>query len=422
MRKTTFSIYLLSLALSGCGLDYEAERRLLADNRRIECTLDEKTAWPPITKKNIYIQESILWLFTATQREKRNQGVDSYLRWGQVHSSDVVKFLLANNLQSLEVDKRWVGTGVVSKDVFGHEFSADLYRVYVAKEGDPYCKNYYQQYKYKMQSLPDMRRLGVGPDSCIAIKEIKEPAAEIRIVADLVPKEQAKAVRAMVSALDYSDPQRPVTLAKSSAMFTVDTPHGKYGSGDHFAHCGSSIETFNTIKAAIWSDRDSSGNTHRLVENLSLEEFNSPPRNGSDSDADKFVAWAGREMILNDSFDSTGAIWAGDLYREQATGAINLSGKAINVFSEGRVLSRQLVFPESWGWAHVYKIARQGRKIHVAVVNRVREETEQHLWITLDEGLRQLDSVQFSKTDLDRASTRLSAGKDSSAQAAATGH
>lgn len=423
IRTATPLVCFLSLALSGCDTGYmervAAEREVLETNRRLECAKDENNAWPRFDQKNLYIQGSILWLFTAPQSSKLTQAYDDHLRWGQVHSSDVVKFLLENNLRSLEIDMRAHG-GLGKRIFFGYEFPADLYRVYVSEEGDPFCKNYHEQYKYRRQALPDMRRLGLGPGSCIAVKEISEPAAELHIVADLEPKEAAEATRAVVSAVDYSDPRNPVIQARSSALFSVDSAHGNYGSGDYFARCGSSIEVFSNIKSAIWGDRDSSGNTHRLAESLPPEESTKPPRTGTEADATAFVQWVGRKIDLTDSFDATGTIWSEDLYRRTPTGATNLSGKAINFFVDGRVLSRPLVLTEYSDRADVYKTGRQARRINVALVKHRGLDSEQHLWIVLDEGLNQLDSVLLSKADLDKAEAREANGNKVSTQPTGT--
>lgn len=374
----------LCLVLAGCGLVETKPSDAYETQLAAQCAAVSTAASSSLALKDAYIGGNILWMFAAEMRE-----TDSW-RFPSVNS--VLNFFLKSGLASLETDNAWPVQFKIPPS------EKPILKLFIAPMGHPSCKGYPDQFKYRMQVVPGLRRSGVGENQCIAVEYLSASTASVRFEFSSEPTVNQygrQTHQSSVTINDYTTGNQPRLISQVDVLFSRFTGFGKYGQELYSVDCHTSRQNIKDLVASIRGIGNPAVTTTSTVD-LPLDDGLLLPNIGTDAEKRHFVDWTKDAVSVSEgSMDKFGVIWLGDAYQRGPTNAITKSGLTLYYYKDQTIISKPLSLPESWAWASGYKIERLGKQIHLALVSRRGSPEQAHLWLVLDEKLAVNKAVMF---------------------------
>ncbi len=384
----------LFFTLAGCGTSEQQKQSMASYETLVsQCTKSEARIAESLHGNTIFIDDRIFWQFLPPPTDNRNLG------WRTASFDNFLDYFLANDFGAIETI---VGFNT-SMSHLGPERQGSVIKIYVAPEGTAECKNFYNQYIYKLQVLPGLRKHGIKPDQCIAMKYSANSEADLRIDVDeevLATDFRSRVIKAKIRASRVSSEARIQAINSLDLTYHFRGAVGKYLQDSYMLPC-------DAVKSNLLRFRDSirgSETGQRLrpkIVNLGSTGDTTQVRTGSKEDIDQYNAWTGWLQGLGaNQIDPSGRVWFGGRYETGPTGAFTLAGPVLNYYSGDKIVVRPLWLPKGWDWATVRKVAIRRDGIHVSVTNRGGESAEEHLWIRLDRTLEVDRIIKFSGAEL----------------------
>lgn len=160
-----FFICVVTIALSACG-----SRREIQDptpiKQQIASSCGESTIeiQSPISADELFIDSHYLKFLAGTTTDR-----------GHILEPDlarVVRYVIEKGFLSFETDMQF------DSDLYGIT-PGKITRISVKPAQNPACK----AFRYTWWELPELRKLGLDPDHCVAVEKIEKPTASTRILA-----------------------------------------------------------------------------------------------------------------------------------------------------------------------------------------------------------------------------------------------
>ena len=96
-----------------------------------------------------------------------------------VTDTEIVRYMLSTGWTAIETEQgRHIS---IRNEPESPESDLKVYRFQLRPEGSPECKGYGGQYEYPLQTIPELREMGVLPGQCIGVSELAAPSAKGRI-------------------------------------------------------------------------------------------------------------------------------------------------------------------------------------------------------------------------------------------------
>ena len=225
-----------------------------------------------------------------------------------VTDTEIVSYMLSTGWTAIETEQ---GRHMSIRS----ESEPDLkvYRFQVRPEGSPECKGYGKQYEYPLQTLPELREMGVLPGQCIGVSELAAPSAKGRI--------QVKRQRLYVDPKDSGSYDWRVDVTASVVRdgatvreVGVAVQHmgvgtmGQHGDGALHSLCG---KNFPSIAPALRPTGEGDLQPPELVVKDTAEATSFPEMGREEFESLKWLETADRYKSLDSyySIDQRGEMW-----------------------------------------------------------------------------------------------------------------
>lgn len=166
MNKLRVLFFVVVTALSGCGNENKVAQGIVKIEQEISnaCTQSSIEVQSRILADDLFIDSQYLKFLAGTTTDR-----------GHILEADlsrVVAFALEKGLTSLETDLQFKSTHSVSQ-------TGNITRISVKPAHDPACK----AFRYPWWEMPELRKLGLDPDHCVAVENVEKSTASTRILA-----------------------------------------------------------------------------------------------------------------------------------------------------------------------------------------------------------------------------------------------
>lgn len=303
MDTFRFLIYVVTITLSACGSNREVQDPTPI-KQQIASSCDQSTIeiQSPISADELFIDSHYIKFLVGTTTDR-----------GHILEPDlakVVRYVIGKGFLSFETDMQF------DADLYGIN-TGKITRISVKPAQSPACK----AFRYPWWEMPELRKLGLDPDHCVAVEKIEKPTAKARIIA------QTTKVARIADEREWYALWRIEVMAGttnqlgelSSSIRLVDhvafTPGGgNYGWSGWSWGCSGNDVRAKALNSAI----SGKGNPMLHRPEIVVIHPSAPSiQETSATDADiANLSWLERERCAGGShtYDATGSIWIQKIY------------------------------------------------------------------------------------------------------------